>query len=84
MRYYFFLLLLYKWPVVEIELNAVVADADAIAETSKPQPLEPRPPDAVAAAAHRATAARRAAAAAVAASAEDGSSKFKKNSSYNV
>ena len=81
MRYYFFLLLLYKWPVVEIELNAVVADADAIAETSKPQPLEPRPPDAAAAAA---VAARRVAAAAVAASAEDGSSKFKKNSSYNV
>jgi len=73
---------LYKWPVVEIELNAVVADADAIAETSKPQPLEPRPPDAAAAAA--AVAARRVAAAAVAASAEDGSSKFKKNSSYNV
>ena len=71
MRYYFFLLLLYKWPVVEIELNAVVADADAIAETSKPQPLEPRPPDV--AAAHR-----------VAASAEDGSSKLKKNSPYNV
>ena len=81
MRYYFFLLLLYKWPVVEIELNAVVADADAIAETSKPQPLEPRPPDGAAAAA---AAAHRAAAAAVAASAEDGSSKLKKNSPYNV
>ena len=72
MRYYFFLPQLYKWPVVEIEPNAVVADAVATVEISKLQPLAHSPPDAAAAAvtARRATAA----AAAVAASAEDGSS----------
>jgi hypothetical protein len=78
---------LYKCPVVEIELNAVVADAVAIAETNRESPSPRRPRDVAAAAAataRRATAATSAAVAA--ASAEDGSSKFKKILSimYNV